>query len=132
MTDLFTELRTSVIPEIHGVVLPYVMDIVLDSTTTGSGGGQIKSAETVQFANVPCVYKERTRTQKGEVANQLRSMTEYEMTFPMYHASTYIPLDPHYRLKVKASGDVPALTFRITGTKSVRGVYYKAICMIEN
>lgn len=111
-----------------------LMNITGESTTQGAGGGQIKSASPVIYANVPVIYQPVNSNSRNTAAtDRAVSLNGYVLTFPTHHANARINIDPKtHRLTVIERGNESAKTFRIISLKDFQGVIFEAICEKEN
>jgi hypothetical protein len=140
-THTFNKLGQTILPKVfgklNGVGLTDLMDIKGETTSAGTGGGRIRSAETNVYQNVPVVYEPKSGAYRFEQANQITSTQDYILKFPTHAANgSRYNIDPRrHRLVVKARtapGDEPAKTFRIISIRDVMGNIFEAECVMEN
>ena len=140
-TQVFNKLGQSILPKVfgklNGVGLTDLMDIKGETTSAGTGGGRIRSAETTAYANVPVVYEPMGDSYRVQQSDQLVSSQTYLLKFPTHNASgVRYNIDPRrHRLVVQARpspGTEPAKTFRIIAIRDVMGNIFEAECILEN
>lgn len=137
MAGVLNDLGQSIIPSVfgslNGVGLVDTMNIVSSAVTTGTGGGQIKSASVNDYQNVPCAYEPDRVGSRKDAAGKLLSQQPYTLTFPTHHNGTRINIDPaKHLLSVIARGNEPAKVFRILSIRDDAGVVFEATCIREN
>lgn len=140
-TQVFNKLGQQILPKVfgklNGVGLTDLMDIKGETTTAGTGGGRIRSAETNAYQNVPVVYEPLSDSFRFQQGDQIMSTQGYLLKFPTHSpAGVRYNIDPRrHRLVVKARtapGTEPAKTFRIVSIRDVMGNIFEADCIMEN
>ena len=136
MAAVFEKLGKRVMPKIALKAFPDVMQIEKATVAAGSGGGQIKSGTTVDWADVPCSYEPISRNDRRYVVGeQLTPSEQYVMTFPVYMAdeTTRINFDSKiHRFRVDERNGEPEKVFRVVGLRDFSGVVFETVCVIEN
>lgn len=141
MSDVFDKLGRSVLPRVfdklNGVGLSDLMDVKGETTTAGTGGGRIKSAQTTVYSNIPVIFEPKNNGYRNMGGEQAVSNQDYTLKFPTHStAGTRYNIDPKvHRLVIQARvapADEPSKTFRIISIRDLQGNMYEAECVREN
>ena len=137
MQQVVNLLGQTVVPMIGAAAFPDTMTITAETTTQGTGGGQVKSGTTNAYTSVPVAYKPLSAYKRAAYADRLVSSEGYELTVPTHTSTgTRINLDPKtHKLVVNARtspGDEPQKTFRIIAVGDDSGVVFEVVCDKEN
>ena len=131
-----TLLATIDIPDVFADISTYtdLMDVIGETVTAGQGGGVIKSADAVIYADVPVTMATKATDAKMDANGKLLSRQEYTLYFPVYRSNgTRLTVNPiSHKLSVKARGNEPVKVFRIEALSDTQGILYQAVCIKEN
>lgn len=134
LAAVFDTLGQTVLPQVAAAVFPDLMNITGETRSAGTGGGQIKSAVTESYWDVPVTYEPMQIENRLTSADKLLSTQQYMVTFPTHEPSgVRIDIDPkQHKLVVLERGNEPEKTFRIVSIRDQSGVVFEAICTKEN
>ena len=140
-TNVFNKLGQSVLPKVFGklsgVGLTDTMEVRGEVNTVGTGGGQIRSRESVVYKDIPVVWEVLPDAYRVQQGDQIVSTQNYQLKFPTHNENgVRYNIDPRkHRLRVvcrRYPGTEPDKIFRIVAIQDRMGNMYEAECIREN
>ena len=125
LAEVFNELGQDIIPSITAEVFPDTMDILGETTSKGSWGGNVKSAATEVYSDVPVTWKKHRGKNQVVVGDKPIAYGNYLLEFPVYHNGARINLTAGHKLKVLARGLEPEKIFSIVEIFDNQGVTWQ-------
>jgi len=131
LASMFNLLGQTIVPQIAATVFPDTLDVMVETSIAGTGGGRIKTLEAANpaWTGIPCRYApiQKFGWQK-EQAEQAVGTQKYLVICPMYHNGVRVSLASNHKLRVAARGLEPVKTFKIDQPPGdVQGVNWEVV-----
>ena len=131
LATVFNRLGQTIIPRIAAAAFPDTCDVMVETSTAGTGGGRIKTLEAANpaWTGIPVKYEPIQKFGWLKEQAEMPVGTQiYLVTLPVHHDGVRVDLAGNHKIRVAARGGEPVKTFKVVQPPGDRsGVVWEVV-----